>query len=222
MIPSAAGAPRALAIVCLILCRANPVNRQLPDTVFDLRQHVVYAQGTLMCAQARNRCGVIQSCYWCTEPPKCSFFATQDFRGLRNRLRQFLWLSFGRGRIRLLPQMQVRYNVSSETSFHLWHQFILPLSAFRSASWICRSTNVRPRKLMAQSRHSGLNPGRSLERLRPPVRMAHLYVCQYCDSPVFLWIAIPAPRRPKLNLTGRCLRDLVFSLSRLRLSVCTG
>jgi hypothetical protein len=47
-IPAATGAPRALAVVCGIFCFANPVNGQLPNTVFDLRQNVIDAHRTLM------------------------------------------------------------------------------------------------------------------------------------------------------------------------------
>jgi hypothetical protein len=48
MIPAPTGASRALAIICGIFCLANPVNGQLPNTVFDLRQNVIYAHRTLM------------------------------------------------------------------------------------------------------------------------------------------------------------------------------
>jgi hypothetical protein len=48
VIPAATGAPCALAIIGRIFCHANPVNGQLPDTVFDLRQNVIYAHGALM------------------------------------------------------------------------------------------------------------------------------------------------------------------------------
>jgi len=50
VIPAATGAPRALAIIGGIFRLANPVNGQLPDTVFYLRQNVIYAHGALMCA----------------------------------------------------------------------------------------------------------------------------------------------------------------------------
>jgi hypothetical protein len=48
VIPAATGSPRAIAIIGGIFCLANPVNGQLPDTVFDLRQNVIYAHGALM------------------------------------------------------------------------------------------------------------------------------------------------------------------------------
>jgi len=48
VIPAATGAPRALAIIGGIFRPANPVNGQLPNTVLDLRQNVIYAQRILM------------------------------------------------------------------------------------------------------------------------------------------------------------------------------
>ena len=48
MIPAATGAARALAIVCEIFGLTNPVNGQSPNTVFDLRQKVIYVQRTSM------------------------------------------------------------------------------------------------------------------------------------------------------------------------------
>jgi hypothetical protein len=48
VIPAATGAPRAFAIIRGIFCFTNPVNGQLPNTVFDLRQNVIYAHRTLM------------------------------------------------------------------------------------------------------------------------------------------------------------------------------
>jgi len=44
VIPAAPCALRALAVICGIFCLANPVNGQLPNTVFDLRQNVKGAQ----------------------------------------------------------------------------------------------------------------------------------------------------------------------------------
>jgi hypothetical protein len=48
VIPAATGAPRTLAIIGGIFCLADPVNGQLPNTVFDLRQNVIYAHRTFM------------------------------------------------------------------------------------------------------------------------------------------------------------------------------
>jgi len=48
MIPAATGTPRALAIIGGILCLTNPVNGQLPNTVFDLRQNIIHMHRALM------------------------------------------------------------------------------------------------------------------------------------------------------------------------------
>ncbi len=59
VIPTATGSLRALAIIGGIYCSANPVNGQLPNTVFDLCQNIIYAHNASMRAQARDRCSVV-------------------------------------------------------------------------------------------------------------------------------------------------------------------
>ena len=90
VVPTTTGKPSALAIVCGVFCPANPVDRQLPDTVFHLRKNVVYAGHALGSAEDGDRCRVVQRGDRCFEPSKSCILVTQNFRGPGDRLRQFL------------------------------------------------------------------------------------------------------------------------------------
>jgi hypothetical protein len=90
VVPTTTGEPSALAIVCGVFCLANPVDRQLPDTVFHLRKNVVYAGHALGSAEDGDRCRVVQRGDRCSEPSKSCILVTQNFRGPGDRLRQFL------------------------------------------------------------------------------------------------------------------------------------
>jgi len=87
VIPAATGAPRALAIFTGYFAFANPVNGQLPNAVFDLRQNVIHAHRTLMRVQARDRRGVTQSPDGCSKATKGRIFVTENFRCPRKGLR---------------------------------------------------------------------------------------------------------------------------------------
>ena len=89
VVPTTTGEPSSLAIVCGVFCLANPVDRQLPDTVFHLRKNVVYAGHALGSAEDGDRCRVVQRGDRCSEPSKSCILVTQNFRGPGDRLRQF-------------------------------------------------------------------------------------------------------------------------------------
>ncbi len=90
VVPTTTGEPSALAIVCGVFGLANPIDRQLPDTVFHLRKNVVYAGHALGSAEDGDRCRVVQRGDRCSEPSKSCILVTQNFCGPGDRPRQFL------------------------------------------------------------------------------------------------------------------------------------
>ena len=90
MVPTTPGETGALTVICGVFCLANPVDVQLPNTVFHLSKNVIYAGHALGRTKDGNRRRIVKRCDRCSEPPKGSVLVTQNFSSPCDCLRQFL------------------------------------------------------------------------------------------------------------------------------------
>ena len=107
--PTATGACRP-RVICGMRCPANLPDGELPNTVLDLRQNINDAHRTLMRAQARNRCSVIQSRHGCSQPTEGCFLVTKNSHCPSNSLRQFLGIRLEHSRSRISATKQFGRN----------------------------------------------------------------------------------------------------------------
>ena len=138
MIPAASRYACALAVVCGIFCLANPVDRQLPDTMFHLRKDIVYANDSLGCAKDSNRGFVIKTGNRRSEPPEGGIPVSQHFRGPCQRFAKIFRVTVGR---RSLLDGISNHRIErtepacSDSSSGLRHQFDFTAIAYPRGIW---------------------------------------------------------------------------------------
>jgi hypothetical protein len=130
-VPAACGASGAIAIICRILRPTNPVDRQLPDTVFHLRENIEHSRNALMRGKKGNRGRIVQCGNGRSEPSKRGTLIAQNFCGPCDCTGNFVRVSlsfghqFGKQRFprgHVCTPEPARPTNPSPTS-HLRHQF---------------------------------------------------------------------------------------------------